>query len=419
MHIIKKVRCLPASAIALLLCATLAITFSTSAVVLPLGGLAATKSGNDLILSFPTTSPSLYTVQTSPDLLQPWTNLQSAIPGDGTLKTVTISNAFSADKGFYRLSIQKPNSLLLPQAFAFAILHYSCGGIQEKAYVTGFDPSTGLVNGNVYLRTSCSTGRAGSPPSVHTAWTTVTWDLAANVVSYGALSNAPTVNTNFTATDAYGDTIFNTGTPTAYLGVPIPAAPTAVTAVQSGDQLNVTWMLNGINPAAITSSTLIATPLNSTSSVLTTTVAGPATTGVITTVQPQTTYQIIAINNTISGSSPASAAINSTTVPASIPPSAPTGVTNHWANIDPQPPTTNDTLISAWQPAVPGNSPVDQYLITINGSDGGSTFTQTVSGTTLTTYFTVDFTPNWTVTVQAHNAAGWGPSSPPTTLGGL
>ena len=417
MHTIKTVRCLPAFAIALLLCATLAAPLPSAAVVLPLGGLAATKSGNDLILSFPTTSPNLYTVQTSPDLLQPWTNLQSAIPGDGTLKTVTISNAFSADKGFYRLSIQRPVSLLLPQAFAFAILGYSCGGIQEKAYVTGFDPSTGFVNGNVYLSTICSAGKGTISP--HHAWASVTWDLAANTVSYAALSNAPAVNTNFTATDAYGDTIFNTGTPTpaAYLGIPIPAAPTAVTAVQSGDQLNVTWMLNGINPAAVTSSTLTATPLNSTASVLTTTVVGSATTGVITTVQPQTTYQIIAVNHTISGSSPPSAPIDVTTVPASIPPSAPTGVAASWLNLDPT--GTNDTLNATWQPALPGNSPVDQYLITINGSDGAGTFTQTVSGTTLTTYFTVDFIPNWSVTVQAHNAAGWGPSSSPVTLGGL
>jgi hypothetical protein len=62
---------------------------------------------------------------------------------------------------------------------------------------------------------------------------------------------------------------------------------------------------------------------------------------------------------------------------------------------------------------------VDEYQVTITGSDGGGTFTQTVSGTILTTYFTEDPTPNWSVTVQAHNAAGWGPVSAAYHLGGL
>ena len=68
---------------------------------------------------------------------------------------------------------------------------------------------------------------------------------------------------------------------------------------------------------------------------------------------------------------------------------------------------------------MPGDSPIDQYQITITGSDGAGTFTQTVDGTTLTTYFNVDYIPNWEVTVQAHNAAGWGSLSTPVTLGGL
>ena len=75
--------------------------------------------------------------------------------------------------------------------------------------------------------------------------------------------------------------------------------------------------------------------------------------------------------------------------------------------------------MASWQAAVPGDSPIDQYQVTIVGSDGAGTFTQTVSGTTLSASFTVDYVPNWSVTVQAHNAKGWGPSSSPFTLGGL
>jgi len=134
-------------------------------------------------------------VQTSPDLLQQWTSFQSGIPGDGTVKMVTVTNGLLADKGFYRLLIQKPASLQLPQSLAFAILGHSCGGIQEKAYVTGFELTTGNPTGNVYLSTICSAGKLTSSP--HSAWATVSWDLAGNVLFSAALSNAPTVNTNF------------------------------------------------------------------------------------------------------------------------------------------------------------------------------------------------------------------------------
>ena len=190
-----------------------------------------------------------------------------------------------------------------------------------------------------------------------------------------------------------------------------------MTAVQSGDQFQVAWTPNGVNPVAITSSTLTATPVNSTNPVLTTTATGPGTNGVITSLQPQTTYQITAVSTTIGGSSPASTPISVTTEAASIAPSAPTNVVASWSNLDPT--GASDTLVTTWSAAVPGDSPIDQYQIAITGSDGAGTFTQTVSGTTLTTYFNVDYIPNWTVTVQAHNAVGWGPSSTPVTLGGL
>ena len=390
---------------------------SVALAVVPASGLSVAASGSDLILTFPTASLGVYTVQTSPDLLQPsWKNLQSAIPGDGTLKMVTITNAASGDKGFYRLSIQTPMKLLLPQNLAFAILGHSCGGIKEQVYVTGFDPDTGNPTGNVYLSTTCSTGGRGSRPATFTAWAAVTWDLAGNVLSSSALSNAAVINPSFIATDAYGDTIFNAST-SAYLAVPVPAAPISVSAVQSGDDFQISWTPTGVNPAAVVSSVITATPVNSTASTLTTTVAGPAATGVISSVQPQTTYQITVMNATITGSSPASAPFSVTSVPASIPPSAPAGVTAYWSNPDPA--GTTDTIVITWQAAVPGDSPIDQYQITIKGSDGGGTLTQMVSGTTLTVSFTVDYIPNWTVTVQAHNAVGWGPASTPFTLGGL
>ncbi len=416
MNTIKGCSFPPVLALACLWPATATVSLPAASPTIPLGSLGAGQSGNDLILSFPTASPALYTVQTCPDLRQPWTSLPPGIPGDGTLKTVTVTNAVLGGQGFYRLLIQGPAKLLVPQSAAFAILGYWCGGIQEKAYVAGFDPTSGGPTGEVYLSTTCSGSGRASPPTTHTAWAAATWDLAGNVISAAKLSNGPVVNPTFTASDAYGDTIYNDNA-AAYLVVPLPGVPTAVTAVQSGDQFEVAWTPEGVNPAAVTSSTLTATPVNSAAAILTTTVAGTATTGVIPTLQPQTTYQIIVVNATVAGSSPASTPIRVTTSPATIPPSAPTGVTASWTVLDPT--GTTDMLVATWPAADPGNSPIDQYLIAISGSDGAGTFTQTVSGTTLAASFTVDYIPNWSVTVQAHNAAGWGPSSSVVTLGGL
>ena len=416
MRTITKVSFPLALDMALFLGATLTASLSAATLTIPPGDLAATKSGNDLIVSFPTTSPDLYTVQTCPDLQQPWTNCQSGIHGDDTVKMVTITNALSGGKGFYRLLIQKPASLVLPQSMAFAILGHSCGGIKEQAHVTGFDPTNGYPAGDVYLSTTCSTGGRGSPPATFTAWAAVTWDFAGNAVSATRLSSAATLDPTFTATDGYNDIIYNAGA-AAYLVVPLPTAPTGVTAVQSGDQFHVSWMPKGVNPAAVASTTVTATPISSTAPVLTTTVAGSTTNGVISLLQPQTLYQITVVNTTVSGSSPSSTPITVETSPASVAPSVPTGVTAGWANLNPTGP--NDTLVATWQAADPGNSPVDQYLVTITGSDGAGTFTQTVSGTTLTASFTVGYIPNWSVTVQAHNAFGWGPSSSVFTLGGL
>lgn len=414
MRTIKRAIFRPLLTIALLFGATLSL--SAAALVIPAGGLAVAKSGNDLILAFPTTSPDLYIVQTCTDLLQQWTNFPSGIPGDGTVKMVTVTNAMSGGQGCYRLLIQKPANLLLPQSLAFAILGHWCGGIHEKAYVTGFNPTNGFPTGDVYLTTTCSTGGRGSPPATFTAWAAVTWDFAGNVISSTTLSNGAAVNPAFAATDVYGDTIYNTGA-AAYLVVPFPAAPTGVTAVQSGDQLQISWAPMGVNPDAVTSSTLTAAPVNSTASILTTTVTGSATAGTIALLQPQTTYQITVVNTTIGGFSRSSTPITVRTSPATVAPSAPAGVTASWANIDPTGAT--DTLVVTWQAADPGNSPIDQYQVFISGSHGAGTSTQTVSGTTLSASFSVDYVPNWSVTVQAHNDAGWGSASSVFTLGGL
>ena len=406
----------PAHSILFLLAAILAAPLPITAQTNPFSILAGKISGNDFILTFPTTATQLFTVQTCPNMLQPWTNFQSGM-GDGTVHTATITNAISSGQAFYRLLIQpKPVSLVLPQGNAFAILGHSCGGIREQVSITGFNPTTGYPTGVVVMATTCSTGGRGSPPATFSASATVTWDFAGNIVSTTTPATGAGGGSTFTTTDAYGDTIYNSGT-AAYLSVPVPAAPTGVTAVQSGDQFQVSWMPTGVNPTAIAASTLTATPVNSAAPVLTATVSGPATTGVIPVLQPRTTYQITVVNTTIGGASAAAVPISVTTDPATIVPSAPVIVTAAWTDLNPT--GTTDTLAVTWNASVPGNSPVDAYDVTIVGSDGASTFTQTVSGTTLGTSFTVDFTPNWTVTVRAHNAAGSSPWSASASVGGL
>ena len=403
-----------------LLTATLSSPFCANAAGSTAGPLKLSISmlGQNIVLSFPTTGTNYYGLQSCSSFSQLWSNIQSGIPGNGTTQTIIISNALASEQSFYQLVLQpKPLDLVLSQGDAFAILGHSCGGIQEQAYATGFDPVTRYPTGAVHLKTSCGgSGRGGGyHTTTYTAWAFATWDFAGNVISYSVLASA-VVNASFTATDTFGDILYNTSG-RAYLIVPFAVAPTIVTAVQSGDEFLVTWMPNGINPLAVTSSTLTATPVNSPAFTLTTTVTGPVTNGAIPLLQPQTTYQITVVNNSLSGSSPASAPVTLTTGAATVAPSAPTNIVTVWSNPDPAGAT--DTLIASWAAADPGDSPIDQYLITITGSDGGGTFTQTVSGSTLTADFGVDFTPNWTVTVQAHNAVGWGPASDPVTLGGL
>ncbi|HTP59304.1 MAG TPA: fibronectin type III domain-containing protein, partial [Spirochaetia bacterium] len=137
----------------------------------------------------------------------------------------------------------------------------------------------------------------------------------------------------------------------------------------------------------------------------------------LTTKPPFSTYQVTVASATIGGTGPASPPVIVTTAAASEAPSAPPGVKASWAVADPS--GSTDTIIVTWTAAVPGDSPVDEYEVTITGSDGGGSFTQDVSGTTLTAYFGVDTAPNWSITVRAHNSVGWGPSSSSIRLGGL
>lgn len=103
-------------------------------------------------------------------------------------------------------------SLLVPQSTAFSILGHSCGGIQEQALATGFEPTSGYPTGDVYLQTRCGgSGRGGGyRTTTYSAWVGVTWDYTGAVVSSELLAGAPTnVDPTFTAVDSFGNEVYN------------------------------------------------------------------------------------------------------------------------------------------------------------------------------------------------------------------
>ena len=120
-----------------------------------------------------------------------------------------------------------PMQLLLPQATAFSILGVSCGGIQEQAYATGFDPSSGYPTGVVQLSTRCGgSGRGGGyKTTTYTGSAGVTWDFTGTVVSSGA-APAVTVNPTLAVYDSHGNEVYNQSG-TAYLSLAPGFVPVA------------------------------------------------------------------------------------------------------------------------------------------------------------------------------------------------
>ena len=106
------------------------------------------------------------------------------------------------------------NSFVLPQGNAFAILGHSCGGIQEKVYATGFDPTSGYPVGDVYMSTRCGgSGKGGGGGStLYSAWANVTWDFTTAVVSYAQVATTPAVNPTLIVYDSHGNELYNQAT---------------------------------------------------------------------------------------------------------------------------------------------------------------------------------------------------------------
>ena len=121
-----------------------------------------------------------------------------------------------------------PVALTLNQSQAFAILGASCGGIQETVTTNGFDPATGYPTGVVQMKTSCGgSGRGGGYHSTtYTATADVVWDFTAAVVSTAVPATGAVTDQSFSAFDAFGNEVYNSGS-SAYLllapaYVPVP-----------------------------------------------------------------------------------------------------------------------------------------------------------------------------------------------------
>jgi hypothetical protein len=216
-----------------------------------------------------------------------------------------------------------PISLVLGQGEAFSLIGHSCGGIQEKAYATGFGVD-GYPTGDVYMQTRCGgSGRGGGyKTTTYSAWASVRWNWFGEVLSFARLEGPAQENTSFSAEDAYGDREYNSGT-AAFLetGSPPlqpPASPTEVTAYlvvavdpeqPTPDQFQVSWTPAPATSRLLTSSTVTATPVGSSAPTLTTNVSGGATSALIGPLVRNTTYSIVVTNTDEEGTSQPSAPI--------------------------------------------------------------------------------------------------------------
>jgi hypothetical protein len=217
-----------------------------------------------------------------------------------------------------------PIRLYLSEGAAFATLGHSCGGIQQKVYVTGFD-ANGYPTGNVYLETRCGgSGRGGGyKVTTYTATASVVWTWFGETRSYGPMQGALEAEP---AEDSHGDKLYNVGT-AAYLetGTPPlepPAAPTNASAsvglYECGEgcellRMTVSWSEAPETAGLVKYSTITATPVGSSAPVLsTTTSSNYFNYADLSPVEPNTTYRVLVTNTDSEGTSEPSAPIEIT-----------------------------------------------------------------------------------------------------------
>ena len=210
-------------------------------------------------------------------------------------------------------SAATPIRLYLSEGAAFSILGHWCGGIQQQVYATGF-ASNGYPTGNVYMSTRCggSSRDGGGGSTTYTGKASVVWTWFGETRSYGTLNGSLEARE---AEDGHGDKVYNVGT-AAYLatGMPplqAPAAPTGVTAsvglAEAGEseflRMTVGWTVAPETAGLLNSSTVTATPVNSSGPVLTTTVGSYFSAAALQPVEPNTTYRVTVTNTDSEGTS--------------------------------------------------------------------------------------------------------------------
>ena len=184
---------------------------------------------------------------------------------------------------------------------------------------------------------------------------------------------------------------------------PAAAAPTAVAATETGDQLNVSWTPAPATAPYLTNSKIIATPIGGSSApVLTAVVSGTARRGSVPGVAGSTTYSITVANNDGGGAGATSQLYQFTSGPATIAPGR--TVISY---------STGYAYIR-WNAPSPGNSAIDEYEVTATG--GGNNITDYLPGTALSAQLYPAPADQLTVMVRAHNLAGWGAWSAPVTF---
>lgn len=311
-----------------------------------------------------------------------------------------------------------PVALSLPQSTAFTILGASCGGIYEQVFATGFDPTSGQPTGAAYLQTRCGgSGRGGGGGSTtYSAWVRVTWAFTGTTTSAVAVPSAPTVDPAFSLANGEGDVVANTLTAVnvapasctvgnttycsyrAWLTVPLPAAPSGVAVTQVADSLSVSWAATA---ADVTTTSVTASPAGG-GPPLTASVPGAATTATLQGVAPATTYSVVVASSDVAGSGPGSAPVTIVTATATTRPGTPGGVKASWG-------AGGKTLDARWSSAAPGNSPVDDYQVSLARHDPNGP-AQIINAATATSVALSGFANafDWSVQVRAHDAAGWG-----------
>jgi hypothetical protein len=232
----------------------------------------------------------------------------------GLVVSAAIGGSVAAPAG-----ASNPIQLYMSGSAAFAVLGASCGGIQQKVYATGFG-ANGYPTGNVHLQTTCGgSGRGGGYKSTtYTATASVVWSWFGETRSYGPMQGALE---GVSAEDGHGDKVYNVGA-VAYLETgnpPLqpPAAPTGISAYvglyEEGEReflrMGVGYSVDPETVALIKSSTITATPVNSTAPVLTETVIPYFSSGHLQPVAPSTTYIVTVTSTDAEGTSQSSVPI--------------------------------------------------------------------------------------------------------------